>query len=97
MEKYFVNTIHSVSSASKMEQLLVAFCRKKFNYVLTDLRVRTWLDEIRAEQDRLLAENRRLKPVHIWLTMDPRDRSAVSHITIGEAYIALVKVKGAED
>lgn len=95
--KYFIRHIHTYERARSMERQLMAFCRQKLGYVMTEQRLHEWVGEIRAEHDRIKKEEKRIQPAEIIFHGESFHGHGSSYITVGEGYIGLDEVKGEEE
>lgn len=96
MKRYFVDSVNSYNRSTVMEGNLINFARRKLGFVMTERRVKEWVQEIRDEQRKLLEANQRIKPAEI--RMD-RYGMADEHILIciGENSVRLEPVNGEEE
>lgn len=70
-KKWFCHQTYLVASATKMEQELAKFTRQYAYGLFTDAALRELGRLVNDEQERIYEDNKRLRKVHIELTMNP--------------------------
>jgi len=96
-QKYFISSVYRPAGCTTLEKSLVDFAEKKKNYIMDRPGLEAFTAAIAAEQKRIRTERPRLREVSIFLSFPPKGWSGtITHITMGQASVAVVEVQGEE-
>ncbi len=82
-----------------MEKQLIEVCSKKVGFVMSDERLRRWIDEINIKRKEIKRDNPRSKSVDVIVHYGFRGTAMINEIDcilIGDSRIDIDRVKGEE-
>ncbi len=94
--KYYIRHVHTYARECTMEKMLMRFCKEKVGFVMSEMRLFRWVQEIREHQAWIKQGAPRMKTVDISINADLFREEGISSIRIGEGYVGLDVVKGEE-
>lgn len=95
-KKYYIRHVHTYERACTMEKQLMHFCKEKVGFVMSEMRLFRWIQEIHERQSEIKKAAPRIKTVDISTNENMFRKEGISSIRIGEGYIGLDIVKGEE-
>lgn len=96
MKRFFLQDVYVPGNALGMERQLADVVRPFVNHVLGEDAMRQLADKVKARQQEILSESKRLREVHVSLELNGANYWPF-RFTIGNVNVSLRKVEGMED